>query len=489
VEHIDRANILNSWALQTAIICAFALSTFGVTFVLRRSAMRALSALWTLYVSAAATGLAASYLSEQGSHPSLMLVLMTLSPGFVLASLPANVQLLDAVSEHPRPWRAWRRTSVTFGIAACIVIGIGTVGGPLLWPGSILATGTWPRAWNTIMYLATTAYAWHLSRRDAAHRAALRLLAVGFAMMGARVGINIVVGSGLLAAWSDLASNLGISSVQVFSIVTFGVLSLLAVLQQERTVLLLQAEQLREAQSRVAASQRMESLGRLSAGVAHDFNNILHAITAGADLARGSIDDRASLEAELTAIEDAAARAVDLTRQLQLFARAQPQKPMRFDVNCRLDGVTALLHRLLSRGVELSVAASPEPLMVQMDPSRLEQVIMNLVVNARDAMPSGGTIRIETSVEIIRSARVIGDAELPPGRYAKLTVSDSGAGIAPGVLPHIFEPFFTTKEGGHGSGIGLATCQSIALEAKGAIAVHSVMGEGTRFDVLLPVEA
>jgi signal transduction histidine kinase len=483
---LDRADILQSWMLQVAIIVAFALSTFGVTYVLRRSAMRALSTLWGLYVCAGLTGLAASYLSSNDGPRWLVLTLFTLSPGFVLASLPANVRLVDATGERTSRWPLSAPIVVTVGVGACAIVGLGTVGAALLLPGTVFATAFWPRSWNALMYAGSAAYALRAARNDAGHRGALRLLAVGFALMAVRVAINALVGVNLFGSASTVVTASVVGSLQVFSIVTFGVLSLLAALYQERTAILNQAERLREAESRMAASQRLESLGRLSAGVAHDFNNILHAISAGADLARGEMDDRPALEAELAGIEAAAARAADLTRQLQLFARAQPQKPVRFEVGSRLEGVIAMLKRLLGHGVALSVSEAPEPLTVEMDPSRLDQVILNLVVNARDAMPSGGTIRIETSLETLGVTRTMGHVELPPGRYARLSVTDSGAGIAPDVLPRIFEPFYTTKKGGRGSGIGLATCQSIALEARGAIAVES-SDAGTRFDVLLPL--
>jgi signal transduction histidine kinase len=148
-----------------------------------------------------------------------------------------------------------------------------------------------------------------------------------------------------------------------------------------------------------------------------------------------------------------------------------------------------MLDRILGSGTRISVHTCREPLELRMDPSRFEQVVLNLVVNARDAMPKGGTIGIETTIETFGLARKVGGVILPAGRYARLAVTDAGEGIDADILPHIFEPFFTTKVEGGGSGIGLATCQSIAVEAGGAIEVQSTPGAGSRFDVYLPSAA
>jgi len=272
--------------------------------------------------------------------------------------------------------------------------------------------------------------------------------------------------------------------VQVFSIVIFGAFALLAVLDQERTAILEQAALLLEAEAGVATSRRFASLGRLSAGIAHDFNNILSTIVASAGLARLAARDAKPLDDELTVIEDAVSHATELTRQLQLFARNEESAPVVFDVNMRLENVAAMLERLLGRNMALVLGGSDDALDTKMDPSRFEQIVLNLVVNARDAMSSGGTITIETAAEDVRVPRKLGDVVLAPASYVRLSVSDTGDGIPADVLPHIFEPFFTTKA--EGGGIGLATCQSIAVEAGGAIGVHSTAGSGSRFDVYLP---
>jgi signal transduction histidine kinase len=480
-QHLDRADVLQSWVLQTAIICAFALSTFGIAYSLRRPAMRTLSEIWGWYMATALAGTAGSAMSTAIHPDPLASFFMTLSPACVVASFPANIAMISSIAERPHSWLQIRFAPLWFGLVAFVVIGGGEIA---LLP--VVNTAFWPRLFTSSIYAVSCIYALRESRRVPAHAGALRLLAAGFGLMGARVFINILMGFQLLRSSSETVNTSIITMVQVFSIVLFGAFALLAVLDQERTAILSQAVLLRDAEASVATSRRFASLGRLSSGIAHDFNNILSTIVASASLARFSAKNAKSLDVELSAIENAVAHATELTRQLQLFARNEVSAPVVFDVNDRLEGVATMLERLIGRDMTLTVSGAHEPLEAKMDPSRFEQIVLNLVVNARDASPRGGTIRIETALDELRGASKFGDVILPFGRYVRLSVSDSGEGIPPEVLSHIFEPFFTTKAGGDGNGIGLATCQSIAVEAGGAIDVYSAVGSGSRFDVYLP---
>jgi signal transduction histidine kinase len=481
-QHLDRVDVLQSWVLQTAIIGAFALSTFGVAYALRRPAMRALCEIWALYVATALAGTAGSALNSSAHPGRLALFFMTLSPALVVASFPANIAMVASIAERPPRWGAFRFAAVWLGLGAFVLI----AGGEIALSSNLTPT-FWPRLFTTSMYAASFVYALRESRMAPAHAGALRLLGAGFGLMGARVLINIVIGFEFFRSNSETVNNSIVTGVQVFSIVLFGAFSLLAVLDQERSAILAQAALLRDAEASVATSRRLASLGRLSAGITHDFNNILSTIIASAGLARLSLRNSEAVDVELTAIEDTVHHATELTRQLQLFARNEEHAPVAFDVSQRIDGVVAMLERVVGRATTLDVRRSNEPLTAKMDPSRFEQIVLNLVVNARDAMNGKGTIRIETSLEEFSGARKVGDVMLPAGRYVRLSVADTGQGIPPDIVPHIFEPFFTTKAEGGGSGIGLATCQSIAVEANGAIEVESTVGLGSRFDVFLPL--
>jgi CheY-like chemotaxis protein len=233
--------------------------------------------------------------------------------------------------------------------------------------------------------------------------------------------------------------------------------------------------------------QRLEAVGQLAAGVAHDFNNLLTVIQ-GQGLALketvASAEDRGAVEDIL----DAARRAADLTRQLLTFSGKQILQPQVLDVNEVIGGVTRMLRRLLGAGISLELQLTAEPTRVHADRGMLEQVIVNLALNARDAMPAGGKLTMSTAVLRLDRA-AIADPDEYPGHFVKLVVSDTGVGIPADVLPHVFEPFFTTKDVGKGSGLGLATARSIVQQHRGWMRVTSVPLAGTRFEIVLPLTA
>ncbi|HVI02587.1 MAG TPA: PAS domain S-box protein [Enhygromyxa sp.] len=229
-------------------------------------------------------------------------------------------------------------------------------------------------------------------------------------------------------------------------------------------------------------SQRMETVGRLAGGVAHDFNNLLTAILGCADLvmARPNLD----LEAHdaLETIREASERAAGLTRQLLSFARKQVFDLAVFDLRELIANTERLLSRVLGEHIQIGASLGSSEVLIRADRAQIEQVLINLAVNARDAMPRGGSLAIELGVVTLDSAA---PSSLAPGRYALLELRDSGQGISKAALPHIFEPFFTTKQGG--TGLGLATCYGIVKQLGGEIEVDSEPGRGTRFSILLPI--
>jgi PAS domain S-box-containing protein len=231
-------------------------------------------------------------------------------------------------------------------------------------------------------------------------------------------------------------------------------------------------------------AQKLEVLGRLAGGVAHDFNNVLTAIMGFAELMRAnsSADDEYPKQ-----ISAAAARGASLTRQLLGYARRQVAQPVVMNLDEGIERVRDLLMRLLGEDLELVHVRAESLWAVRMDPTQLEQVLINLAVNARDAMPRGGKLTIETSnVEFGAGAPPRAVAGLAPGQYVLLAISDTGEGIPPEVLPHIFEPFFTTKGVGKGTGLGLANCYGVVKQSGGEIVAESHPGRGATFRIFLP---
>ena len=237
-------------------------------------------------------------------------------------------------------------------------------------------------------------------------------------------------------------------------------------------------------------AQKLESVGRLAGGVAHDFNNLLMVISGYTQMLREDIalDDR--VREPLEQISRAAGRAADLTRQLLTFSRKQVSAPRQVAVNDLLGGVEKMLRRLIGEDIKLVLSLSPDAGAISVDPGQFEQVIMNLAVNARDAMPQGGKLTIETARVVAGDASAHSPLAIPPGVYASVTVSDTGTGLSEEAKAHVFEPFFTTKEPGKGTGLGLSTVYGIVRQSGGSIWADSAAGQGCAFRMLFPaVEA
>jgi signal transduction histidine kinase/ActR/RegA family two-component response regulator len=230
-------------------------------------------------------------------------------------------------------------------------------------------------------------------------------------------------------------------------------------------------------------SQKMEAVGRLAGGVAHDFNNLLTVIAGYVSLLKDGLDSGRE-QPELEEIQAAVKRAAELTRQLLTFSRKQIWQPQVLDVNSVVSHMEGMLRRLIGEDITLVVALAGDLEKVKADPGQIEQVIMNLAVNARDAMPSGGKLLIETKPVHLEAGQI---ASLPAGRYVQLCVSDTGHGMSAETASHIFEPFFTTKEVGKGTGLGLSTVLGIVQQSGGALTLDSKTGVGTVFRVYLPV--
>jgi len=245
-------------------------------------------------------------------------------------------------------------------------------------------------------------------------------------------------------------------------------------------------EALRQSEEQLRKAQRMEAIGRLAGGVAHDFNNMLTAIIGTAELAMLELHRDHPVRRDLKEIKQTADRAANLTRQLLAFASQQIIAPGIFNLNELVTNLEKMLHRLIGEDIDLVITPAPDIGLVKVDAGQIEQVIVNLAVNARDAMPAGGALALQTANFTVDQDFTAKHPELPPGEYVTLTVHDTGSGMSAEVKARLFEPFFTTKEVGKGTGLGLATCYGIIKQNSGHIEVESEINQGSWFRLYFP---
>lgn len=247
----------------------------------------------------------------------------------------------------------------------------------------------------------------------------------------------------------------------------------------------------KKAEQTLRQTAKMEAIGRLAGGLAHDFNNQLHAMSGFIHFIERDKQLSAAARQDLLQVQKSADRMSSLTRQLLAFARQQVLTPETLDLDVTVAETRLLLQRLIGTNIEITLRTSPGPKWVRVDRAQLVQVVLNLVINARDAMPAGGLLTITSETLEVGPVQMLDRSGNPvePGAYAQLTVTDTGAGIPIDQLNRIFEPFFTTKEVGHGTGLGLATVEGIVSQSGGYITIDSRFGQGTSITVLFPITA
>jgi signal transduction histidine kinase len=241
-----------------------------------------------------------------------------------------------------------------------------------------------------------------------------------------------------------------------------------------------------QAELSLRQAQRMDAVGQLAGGIAHDFNNLLQSILSYSEFLSDAIDPDSELQEDVAEVRKAAQRGAGLTRQLQVFSRQHVTDPVVVNLNDSIRGAEHLIRSALGDDIDLACTTPEDPCLVLADMAELEQMLMNLAINARDAMPCGGQIEVKVdTVELLESGSLA--ADLGPGQFARIDVRDNGHGMPPEVAAKAFEPFFTTKETGRGAGLGLAMVYGIANRAGGGASITSVGGEGTTVTVLFPL--
>ncbi len=482
--------LLASFFIQSALAIVFLAALWGFAFVYRRPLHRALAVGWSIYIVHTLASMLSAWYGRIDPAATVRWQTSTAQLFAVTGSAAFWYAAVCILSGRQRTIRPSTTTLLLLGsVAGSLLIGSLVTGQVLHQPGSGPLGGLYP-----LLYVVMVGVVWRAYRSTAAHHRELIWLGVGFALTAIRLLlVQKVIMPEPEFATASLTQLLAVATVQLVQSVAIGIISIGVAAGYERTAVLAQAERLYETELKLQRNQRLEALGRMAAGIAHDFNNVLMIIGGGVEMATESLRTagrvgRDNAQRELFEMKDAVKQGSGLTARLLAFARPSGTEA-RTAVITEIDTVVRESGPLLAKSVgadrRLVIDTAAAGVRCPLDRTQIEQVLLNLVVNARDATTSGGTISVRTSVEHVTAPRTMQGCVLATGDYAKLSVEDDGAGIAPDKLPHVLEPFFTTKQDQGGTGIGLATVQQIVVATGGEMEVTSTVGVGTRIDLYI----
>lgn len=480
----------SAYQLAFAIQGPFLAAIVGAALTTRRPGMRAYALVYALLSIASVSSAVSVGLKTSGGSVAMHDMTLAFAMICLGASWAANWHAVRAMAgTTSEPWPKWPPV-IGVGVACAVVVQLlplvpltGTL-------GAVVSSST-PRPVIFVTMLLATIDSLRASMTAPRNAIALRLVALSFFAFVVRQAYGMIAAAYAAAGGPTDAST--VSFVQTSTTVLNGIALLAALMLEERAAMVAQAELMRATELRLARSQRMESLGQMAGGIAHDFANVLTIINGDVDVARDAAEHSAEHSAEHARVRDhldhageALERATELTRQLAMYARQHPPVVTEFDVAQRLHTLEPMLRRLAGPAVTMEVDSSASgATRVSMDPSQFDQVLLNLVVNARDAMSGSGRVRVSATTTSSSGLSAEARETVPTGPLATIRVRDTGSGIAPEVMDRIFEPFFSTK-GDRGTGLGLATVNAVVRAARGAVTVESAVGSGTEFTVYLP---
>jgi signal transduction histidine kinase len=483
----DRIN-LGSTLLQCAVVLGFAAAQEGVARHFRRSAMRSMAMVWRLFALAAVLNIVSSWSGAVWNDRTMSRVFTTCVVALLAAAIPHARTAFQALAAPDEERASVRRESFQWALTAMTVHAIGVFGAAVALPDLRIVTVTISRSLHLVVLTIPALLAWRIWRGSTRHPRALQLLTIGFAALSLRQAMAVALGFRVGMPDLPFSTVLLFVTLDVLAILTTGVCTLLASTAEEVSLLNAQSRELATARERVLAGERMESLGRMAAGIAHDMNNVLQVLSLSWEVQRQEMPVHAITPADHQLneeVDSAMMHGRALVSQLMSFARTRPSEISQFDPAERMRALSAMLRRMAGPSIALTVEGTCGQASLRMDPAQFEQIVINLVANARDAVSAGG--RITLALDVVSLTLATSPAStLKPGNYVRLRVQDTGTGIPEEIREHIFEPFFTTKETGRGTGLGLATVHGIAQQAAGDVRLESSPDLGTSFEVFLP---